>query len=74
MVAAEETTLALPQGADVRLISPQNPMEPVVRVYRDYPGNSLVPTHPKTGLYTGAWVDGELAAIAGTHAFVFAPN
>ena len=37
MVAAEETTLALPQGADVRLISPQNPMEPVVRVYRDYP-------------------------------------
>jgi len=69
MVAAEETTLVLPQGADVRLISPKQPMEPVVKVYRDYPGSFFAPTHLKTGLYAGAWVDGELAAIAGTHAF-----
>jgi ribosomal protein S18 acetylase RimI-like enzyme len=69
MVAPEEATIVAPQGADVRLISPQHPIEPVLKVYRDYPGNFFAPAHLKTGLYAGAWVDGELVAIAGTHAF-----
>jgi ribosomal protein S18 acetylase RimI-like enzyme len=69
MVAEENTTITATHGVDVRLISPAHPIEQVLSVYRDYPGNFFVPAHLEAGVYVGAWIDGELAAIAGTHAF-----
>ena len=69
MVLADEVTPPAPQAIELRLILPTDPMEPMLEVYRDYPGNFFAPAHLENGLYVGAWVAGELAAIAGTHAF-----
>ena len=59
------------RSADVelRLISPADPIETVLEVYRDYPGNFFEPSQLPLGPYAGAWVQGRLAAVAGTHAY-----
>src|ERR1019366_9452367 len=45
------------RSADVelRLISPADPIETVLEVYRDYPGNFFEPSQFSLGLYAGAW-------------------
>jgi ribosomal protein S18 acetylase RimI-like enzyme len=54
---------------ELRLLSPADPIDTVLKVYRDYPGNFFEPSQLSLGLYAGAWVQGRLAAMAGTHAF-----
>ena len=54
---------------ELRLISPADPVETVLEVYRDYLGNFFEPSQLSLGLYAGAWFQGRLAAIAGTHAY-----
>jgi ribosomal protein S18 acetylase RimI-like enzyme len=56
-------------GVELRLLSPADPLDTVLEVYRDYPGNFFEPSQLSLGLYAGAWVRGRLAAVAGTHAF-----
>src|ERR1022692_3034935 len=53
---------------ELRLLSPADPLDTVLEVYRDYPGNFFEPSQWLLGLYAGAWVQGHLAAVAGTHA------
>jgi ribosomal protein S18 acetylase RimI-like enzyme len=59
------------QNVDVelRLLTPADPLDTVLEVYRDYPGNFFEPSQLLLGLYAGAWIQGRLAAIAGTHAY-----
>jgi ribosomal protein S18 acetylase RimI-like enzyme len=54
---------------DVRLIERTDPLEPILAVYRDYPGNFFDPAKLEGNVYAGAWVGGTLAAIGGTHAY-----
>jgi ribosomal protein S18 acetylase RimI-like enzyme len=69
MMLDKETRPQLPNGVEVRLLSPADPIEPILNVYRDYPGNFFEPSQLQAGLYAGAWLNGELAAVAGTHAY-----
>jgi ribosomal protein S18 acetylase RimI-like enzyme len=69
MMLVKETRPQMPHGVGVRLLSPADLIEPILNVYRDYPGNFFEPSQLQAGLYAGAWVNGELAAIAGTHAY-----
>jgi ribosomal protein S18 acetylase RimI-like enzyme len=57
------------QDVQLRLISSADSIDTVLDVYRDYPGNFFEPSQLSLGLYAGAWVQGRLAAIAGTHAY-----
>ena len=57
------------EDVELRLISPADPIEAVLEVYRDYPGNFFEPSQLPLGLYAGAGSQGQLAAIAGTHAY-----
>jgi ribosomal protein S18 acetylase RimI-like enzyme len=64
--------LNLPPRRDdiqLRLLSAADPIEPVLEVYRDYPGNFFEPSQLPMGVYAGAWFQGRLAAVAGTHAY-----
>jgi ribosomal protein S18 acetylase RimI-like enzyme len=54
---------------ELRLLSPADPLDTVLEVYRDYPGNFFEPSQLSLGLYAGAWTQGRLASVAGTHAF-----
>ncbi len=54
---------------ELRLLSPADPIDTVLELYRDYPGNFFEPSQLSLGLYAGAWFQGRLAAIAGTHAY-----
>ncbi len=53
----------------LRRLSPNQSLDAVTRLYRDYPGNFFEPAQLRSGLYTGAWMNGRLASIAGTHTF-----
>jgi GNAT superfamily N-acetyltransferase len=57
------------EDVELRLISPTDPIDTVLEVYRDYPGNFFEPAQMSLGLYAGAWFQGRLAATAGTHAY-----
>ena len=69
MVLREPGRSQSSEGVELRLISPEDPIETVLEVYRDYPGNFFELSQLSLGLYAGAWVQGRLAAIAGTHAY-----
>ncbi len=53
----------------LRRLAANQPLEPVRRLYQDYPGNFFDAVHLRSGVYAGAWVNGRLASIAGTHTF-----
>ena len=57
------------EDVELRLIPPADPIEPILEVYRDYPGNFFDPAQLPMGVYAGAWFQGRLAAVAGTHAY-----
>jgi ribosomal protein S18 acetylase RimI-like enzyme len=57
------------EGVAIRILSPDEPVDPLLGVYRDYPGNFFEPACLTAGVYAGAYVGGDLAAVAGTHAF-----
>jgi ribosomal protein S18 acetylase RimI-like enzyme len=57
------------ENVELRLLSPADPLDTVLEVYRDYPGNFFAPSQLSLGLYAGAWTQGRLGAVAGTHAF-----
>lgn len=48
------------------------PLEPILSLYSDYPGNYFESSQLESGLYYGAYADGRLVAIAGT--LVLAPG
>jgi ribosomal protein S18 acetylase RimI-like enzyme len=52
-------------------LSKTTPIEPIISLYKDYPGNYFEPSQLESGLYFGAYLEGQLVAIAGTH--VLAP-
>jgi ribosomal protein S18 acetylase RimI-like enzyme len=56
---------------EAQQLSTSTPLEPIVSLYTDYPGNYFEPSQLDSGLYFGAYREGELVAIAGTH--VLAP-
>lgn len=53
-------------------LSKATPLGPIVTLYNDYPGNYFEPSQLESGLYFGAYAEGQLLAIAGTH--VLAPT
>lgn len=69
MMLREPRQPAPKDGVELRLISPADSVEPLLEVYRDYPGNFFEPSQLSMGLYAGAWLHGQLAAVAGTHAY-----
>ena len=60
---------AQPPRTLLRLLSPTQPLEPVLGLYEDYPGHWFEASQLRTGLYAGAWARGRLVALAGTHAY-----
>jgi predicted GNAT family acetyltransferase len=52
-------------------LSKSTALEPIVSLYKDYPGNYFEPSQLESGLYFGTYSAGRLVAIAGTH--VLAP-
>jgi len=52
-------------------LSKSTPIEPIIALYTDYPGNYFEPSQLESGAYFGAYAEGQLVAIAGTH--VLAP-
>jgi len=72
MVLGEARQTTLPDGVEVRLITPTDPLEPILTLYRGYPGNFFERSQLQSGLYAGVWVGTALAAIGGTH--VYAPG
>jgi ribosomal protein S18 acetylase RimI-like enzyme len=63
------TSAKAPEGVSVRLMESSQPLEPILDVYRDYPGNFFDPAQLQVGVYAGAWIDKALVAVGGTHAF-----
>jgi ribosomal protein S18 acetylase RimI-like enzyme len=61
--------VAMVEELEVRLIAETDPVESILAAYRDYPGNFFRPARMKTSVYAGAWVQGTLAAVGGTHAY-----
>jgi GNAT superfamily N-acetyltransferase len=53
-------------------LSKSTPIEPIVALYEDYPGNYFEPSQLESGLYFGSYSEARLIAIAGTH--VLAPT
>ena len=56
------------EDIELRLISPADPIDTILNIYLDYPGNFFEPSQLSLGLYAGVWIEGRLAAVAGTHA------
>jgi ribosomal protein S18 acetylase RimI-like enzyme len=63
--------LERPHRLEAQQLSSSTPLEPIVSLYTDYPGNYFEPSQLESGLYFGAYAEGQLVAIAGTH--VLAP-
>jgi ribosomal protein S18 acetylase RimI-like enzyme len=58
-----------PPRTMMRTLTPDHPVDSLLKLYQHYPGNYFEPSHLKSGLYVGAWLNGILAAVAGTHAY-----
>jgi ribosomal protein S18 acetylase RimI-like enzyme len=67
---ASELSLPAPRHQSIRLAQGA-PLDPINKVYADYPGNWFEPSQLDSGLYFGTYADGQLVSIAGTH--VLAP-
>ena len=57
---------------DIRLLRSGHPLVHFDDVYKYYPGHFFEPSQLEGGVYYGAFVDGALACISGTH--VFSPS
>lgn len=58
--------------SDVRRLRPGHPLSDFDRVYEDYPGHFFEPSQLEGGVYFGAFVNGNLVCVSGTH--VFSPS
>lgn len=56
---------------DATQLSKSSPLEPILALYTEYPGNYFEPSQLECGMYYGAYAAGRLVSIAGTH--VLAP-
>lgn len=69
MVLGEAIQPTPPDGVEVRLIASTDSVESILNVYRSYPGNFFQSSQLQIGVYAGAWIDGSLTAVGGTHAY-----
>lgn len=72
VLGMQTSELIRPQrSVDAAKLSPTTPLEPILALYVDYPGNWFEESQLESGAYYGAYEAGRLVAIAGTH--VLAP-
>lgn len=59
------------EATEFRVLTSNDSLDSIYRVYEDYPGNFFEASQLASGLYMGGFVEGELSCVVGTH--VYAP-